>query len=177
MKSKLSTAQKSKTTTFSRVFHPPKMDNFLGKSKLNFWSFRQKMKISNDQHSQYDSMIQVLGVKEKSEQAWKDICYGLETVLEGLLPGRLESFLQTSFFFSAPASSSFSLLCSWQLDFPNTKEEEASCHAHTTHLGHNWEKLTSTVCFYLKNSMTAKIVEWRRFTIFCAFGLWFRGKQ
>ena len=38
VKSKLSTAKKSKTTTFSRVFHPPKIDNFLGKSKLNFWS-------------------------------------------------------------------------------------------------------------------------------------------
>ena len=30
---------KSKTTTFSRVFHPKKkIDNFLGKSKLNFWT-------------------------------------------------------------------------------------------------------------------------------------------
>ena len=38
VKSKLSTAKKSKTTTFSRVFHPKKIDNFLGKSKLNFWS-------------------------------------------------------------------------------------------------------------------------------------------
>ena len=40
VKSKLSTAKKSKTTTFSRVcfFLPKKMDNFLGKSKLNFWT-------------------------------------------------------------------------------------------------------------------------------------------
>ena len=39
MKSKLSTAiKKSKTTTFSRVFHLKKIDNFLGKSKLNFWT-------------------------------------------------------------------------------------------------------------------------------------------
>ena len=38
MKSKLSTAKKSKTTTFSRVFHPKKIDNFLGKLKLNFWT-------------------------------------------------------------------------------------------------------------------------------------------
>ena len=38
MKSKLSTAKKSKTTTFSRVFHPQKIANFLGKSKLNFWT-------------------------------------------------------------------------------------------------------------------------------------------
>ena len=30
--------KKSKTTTFSRVFHPQKIDNFLGKSKLNFWT-------------------------------------------------------------------------------------------------------------------------------------------
>ena len=36
VKSKLSTAKKSKTTTFSRVFHPKKIVNFLGKSKLNF---------------------------------------------------------------------------------------------------------------------------------------------
>ena len=35
MKSKLSTAQKSKTTTFSQVFHPKKKkDNFLGTPKL-----------------------------------------------------------------------------------------------------------------------------------------------
>ena len=38
VKSKLSLAKKSKTTTFSRVFHPPKIDNFLRKSKLNFWT-------------------------------------------------------------------------------------------------------------------------------------------
>ena len=38
VKSKLSTAKKSKTTTFSRVFHPQKIDDFLGKSKLNFWT-------------------------------------------------------------------------------------------------------------------------------------------
>ena len=36
--SKLWTAKKSKTTTFSRVFHPKKIHNFLGKSKLNFWT-------------------------------------------------------------------------------------------------------------------------------------------
>ena len=34
----LSTAKKPKTTTFSRVFHPKKFGNFLGKSKLNFWT-------------------------------------------------------------------------------------------------------------------------------------------
>jgi len=34
----LSTAEKSKTTTFSRVFHPPKIDYFLEKSKLNLWT-------------------------------------------------------------------------------------------------------------------------------------------
>ena len=38
VKSKLSTAKKSKTTTFSRVFHQKKIDNFLGKSKLIFWA-------------------------------------------------------------------------------------------------------------------------------------------
>ena len=38
VKSKLSTAKKSKTTTFSRVFHPKKISNFLRKSKLNFWT-------------------------------------------------------------------------------------------------------------------------------------------
>ena len=39
VKSKLSTAKKPKTTTFSRVFHPKKkIDNFLGKSKLVFWT-------------------------------------------------------------------------------------------------------------------------------------------
>ena len=37
-KSKLSTAKKSKITTFSRVFHLQKIDNFLEKSKLNFWT-------------------------------------------------------------------------------------------------------------------------------------------
>ena len=38
VKSKLSTAKKSKTAAFSRVFHPKKIDNFLGKVKLNFWT-------------------------------------------------------------------------------------------------------------------------------------------
>ena len=38
VKSKLSTAKKSKTTTFSQVFHPKNVGNFLGKSKVNFWT-------------------------------------------------------------------------------------------------------------------------------------------
>ena len=38
VKSKLSTAKKSKTKTFSRVFHPQKIGNFLGKSKWNYWT-------------------------------------------------------------------------------------------------------------------------------------------
>ena len=38
MKSKLSTAKKSKTAAFSRIFPPRKIDNFLGKSKLIFWT-------------------------------------------------------------------------------------------------------------------------------------------
>jgi len=38
VKSKLSTAEKSKTTTISRVFYPKKSTIFLGKSKLNFWT-------------------------------------------------------------------------------------------------------------------------------------------
>ena len=42
VKSKLSTAKKSKTTTFSRFFQPPKkIDNCLGKSKLNFWTKKE----------------------------------------------------------------------------------------------------------------------------------------
>ena len=44
MKSKLSTAKKSKTTTFSRVFHPKKSTIFLGNPSS---IFVQKMKISN----------------------------------------------------------------------------------------------------------------------------------
>ena len=41
VKSKLSTAKKPKTTTFSvftSFFTQKKIDNFLGKSKLNFWT-------------------------------------------------------------------------------------------------------------------------------------------
>ena len=44
MKLKLSTAKKSKTATFSRVFHPKKSTIFLGNQS---WIFGQKMKISN----------------------------------------------------------------------------------------------------------------------------------
>ena len=44
VKSKLSTAKKSKTAAFSRVFTQNSKTIFLGKSKLNFWT---KMKISN----------------------------------------------------------------------------------------------------------------------------------
>ena len=47
VKSKLSTAKKPKTTTFSRVFHPKKFDNFLRKSKLNFWT-------KNEDFEQFD---------------------------------------------------------------------------------------------------------------------------
>ena len=45
MKSKLSTAKKSKTAAFSRVFTQNNLIIFLRKSKLNFW------KISNSVHS------------------------------------------------------------------------------------------------------------------------------
>ena len=44
VKSKLSTAKKSKTTTFSRVFHPKKSTIVSGNQS---WIFGQKMKISN----------------------------------------------------------------------------------------------------------------------------------
>ena len=44
VKSKLSTAKKSKTTTFSRVFHPKKSTIF---SENQSWIFGQKIKISN----------------------------------------------------------------------------------------------------------------------------------
>ena len=44
VKSKLSTAKKSKTPTFSRVFHPKKSTNFKGNQN---WIFGQKIKISN----------------------------------------------------------------------------------------------------------------------------------
>ena len=53
VKSKLSTAKKSKTTTFSRVFHPKKID-FLGKSKLNFWT-------KNEDFKQCDALRAVRG--------------------------------------------------------------------------------------------------------------------
>ena len=43
-KSKLSTTKKCKTTTFSRVFHPKKIDIF---SRNQSWIFGQKLKISN----------------------------------------------------------------------------------------------------------------------------------
>ena len=36
MKSKLSTAKKAKTTTFSRVFHTQKIDNFSREIKVDF---------------------------------------------------------------------------------------------------------------------------------------------
>ena len=38
MKTKLSTAKKSKTAAFSRVFTQNNLTTFLGKSKLNFWT-------------------------------------------------------------------------------------------------------------------------------------------
>ena len=44
VESKLSTAKKSKTTTYSRVFHPKKSTIFSGNQS---WIFGQKMKISN----------------------------------------------------------------------------------------------------------------------------------
>ena len=44
VKSNVSTAKKAITTNFSRVYKAKKIDNFLGTSKLNFWT---KMKILN----------------------------------------------------------------------------------------------------------------------------------
>ena len=44
VKSKLSAAKKSKTTTISRVFHPKRLTIFSGNQS---WFFGQKMKISN----------------------------------------------------------------------------------------------------------------------------------
>ena len=41
VKSKLSTAKKSKTTSFHKFFTKNKIDNFLGKSKLNFWTKKE----------------------------------------------------------------------------------------------------------------------------------------
>ena len=44
----MSTAKKSKTTTFSRVFQPKEIDNFLGKSKLNFWTKNEDFEQCDD---------------------------------------------------------------------------------------------------------------------------------
>ena len=60
MESKLSTAKMSKTTTFSRVFHPKTIDNFLGKLKLNFWTknedFEQCVNIMGERVENYPSI-------------------------------------------------------------------------------------------------------------------------
>ena len=50
VKSKLSTAKESKTTTFSRVFHPKKSTIFPGNQSWIFW---QNMKISNSVITSY----------------------------------------------------------------------------------------------------------------------------
>ena len=83
MKSKLSTAKKSKTTTFSRVFHLRKIDNFLGKSKFNFWT-------KNEDFEQCVQEENLWEVNSPSDDYDKQIGLRLRPMLLGaivILPG------------------------------------------------------------------------------------------
>ena len=81
VKSKLSTAKKSKTTTFSRVFHPEKSTIFSGNQS---WILGQKMKISNSVGGKrgnwylYKELIVVLELdrcpKQQCEQLRMVVC-------------------------------------------------------------------------------------------------------
>ena len=61
---KLSTAKKSKTTTFSRVFYPKKIDNFLGKLKLNFWT----------KNEDFEQCVLLDSISEKIHLFWWQFC-------------------------------------------------------------------------------------------------------
>ena len=67
VKSKLSTAKKSKTTTFSRVFHPKKLTIFSGNQS---WIFGQKMRISN-------SVIKETWWAQFGKQRWQSSHYSV----------------------------------------------------------------------------------------------------
>ena len=63
VKSKLSTAKKSKTTTFSRVFHPKKIDNYFEISKLNFWTKNEDFEQCARKHFEFEFSRQKSTVK------------------------------------------------------------------------------------------------------------------
>ena len=72
VKSKLSTAKESQTTTFSRVFHPKKSTIFPGNQS---WIFGQKMKISNSVRRQEIKMTRRFHVKNTFFQILKPVSY------------------------------------------------------------------------------------------------------
>ena len=69
VKSKLSTAKKSKTAAFSQVFHPKQFDNFSREIKVEF--FGQKMKISNSVDKEHH---------HESRKSWREKKVSLECV-------------------------------------------------------------------------------------------------
>ena len=80
VKSKLSIAEKFKTTAFSRVFHPQKIDNFLRISKLDFWTknedFEQCAKVSDwneimYQYLNFHAKIIKLQFSSKIKVSWR----------------------------------------------------------------------------------------------------------
>ena len=67
VKSKLLTAKKSKSTTFSRVFDPKKIDNFLGKSRLN-WT-----KNEGFEQCEGERDLIIVAQSEQTHSGWKSL--------------------------------------------------------------------------------------------------------
>ena len=92
VKSKLSTAKKSKTTTFSRVFHPRKIDNFLGKSKLNFWTtnedFEQCVPLTICITAALDILHTVSLVDRLPVDSSSDLCQVKKTVMQKMMKAK-----------------------------------------------------------------------------------------
>ena len=64
-----------KTTTFSRIFHPKKIDNFLVKSKLNFWT-------KNEDFEQCDFMSNFISVILLIfQKLFNFFCHGFSNVI------------------------------------------------------------------------------------------------
>ena len=80
VKSKLSTAKKYKTTTFSRVFHQKKIDNFLGKSKLNFWTKNEDFEQCDVRNGNIENILRTSTSKARISTSQPNICVRLGSV-------------------------------------------------------------------------------------------------
>ena len=92
VKSKLSTAKKSKTAAFSRVFTQNNWTTFLGKSKLNFWTtnedFEQCVPLTICITAALDILHTVSLVDRLPVDSSSDLCQVKKTVMQKMMKAK-----------------------------------------------------------------------------------------